>query len=146
MEWEEFSDGLALELPDLAAGTYVVISEPGSAGEGRYIQFVQEQDKLTVEVVANCFLASDKRASVEGEQAIRAAGWSRRQGSEAGNWFSMLSWPAYSEDYQRLAEMVVVALCDGYGIEDVGTWRYKAWDESRGGRDVELTRLGLAAC
>ena len=144
MDWNDFADRLALELPNLAAGTFVIISELGSDDRGRYVQFVQEHDKVIVEVVANCFLENAERASVAGEQAICAAGWSRPQDSNTDNWSYWLSWPAYSQDYQKLAEMVVKALRDGYGIESPASWRYRAWNNVHGNRIVELKRLGLA--
>lgn len=143
VEWETFAQGLAEELTVLPAGALVVISEPGegSRPHDRYAQFAQETDRLTAELVGNSYVLEDKRASEEGERAIAAAGW-RPGPADHPNWQAELAWPASSRQYQALAEMVVTGLRDGYGIADLGEFRYQAWNE-KSGEDIELPRLGL---
>ncbi|GLZ03003.1 hypothetical protein Acsp03_04700 [Actinomadura sp. NBRC 104412] len=141
MTWEEFASGLAEELAGLPAGALLVVSEPDE--RGRYAQFSQGDAELVAYVVVNSWLPEPARATREGERAIARAGWNEPLPPGHENWWRTLSWPASSRQYRDLADSVVTALRDGYGIAGPDGWTYQAWNE-RTGDDLELPRLGLA--
>jgi hypothetical protein len=141
MTWEEFAEGLAEEFAGLPAGALLVLSEPGD--RGRYAQFAQDEMELVAYVVVNFFVPESAQATPQGEQAIADAGWNPPDGSGLHeNWWRTLPWPASSAQYRALADAVVTALRDGYGIASPDGWTYQAWNE-RTGDDIELTHLAL---
>ncbi|GLW64797.1 hypothetical protein Arub01_30410 [Actinomadura rubrobrunea] len=141
MDWEHFITALAEELAKLPAGALVVISEPGEGKQSRYVQFAQSSGELVGYVVYNGFLDERVRATPRGEEAIMDAGWNPPRGPH-DNWWQSLGWPATSKQYRDLARAIVIALRDGYGIDDISHWRYQAWNE-RSGEPIELRGLGL---
>jgi hypothetical protein len=142
-EWKAFAGGLAEELPTLPAGGLLVISEPDAPGRSHYTQFAQGADELVAYVVVNSFLDEQARASAAGERVIAGTGWRPPQPSAGHeNWWTTLPWPSSSKQYLALAQMVVSALRDGYGIADPGDFCYQAWNEQTG-EHLKLPRLGL---
>ncbi len=143
MDWDTLASGLADELPDLEAGTLVVITEPGEDGLTRYAQFAQDRAVLRAEVIADHFLDESVRATKDGRRAIAGAGWNPPD-PDAGhhNWWYTLSWPATSQRYRDLSGMTVRALRDGYGIGDASVLVYQAWNSDTN-VPTDLPRLGL---
>ncbi|XVQ11425.1 TY-Chap domain-containing protein [Spirillospora sp. CA-255316] len=145
MGWSEFGDALADTLPQLSVGTLLVFGEVGrKTGEGRVLQFVQEESQLIAEVGANEDLAPELQATPEGTDIIRRAGW-REPVESIGRdtWWYSLPWPTSSARYRELADMSVIALRDGYGIGEDVAWDYTSWNEENRSMRVRFPGLNL---
>ncbi|GAA1559458.1 hypothetical protein GCM10009678_48020 [Actinomadura kijaniata] len=145
MDWAHLSAALAEELADLPAGALVVVYEAGKeTGRFRFAQFAQDEDRLSAEIVTNGFLVPEVRATPDGEELIRRAGWRAPEVREGHDiWWYSLPWPSPPDRYRELAEMVVTALRDGYGASGQSPWAYDAWNERQGNSPLELPRLRL---
>ncbi|WP_051468233.1 TY-Chap domain-containing protein [Actinomadura oligospora] len=142
MDWQEFAEQLAEDLSLLSAGTLLVIEERPE--DGRYAQFVQEDDKLLAYVADNRYMTPADKVTPEGERVIEEAGWHRAEPGRAhDDWWQELPWPASGTAYRHLTEAIVVALRDGYGIASPEGWRYRAWNEREANAPVTLARLSL---
>ncbi|MCA2210182.1 TY-Chap domain-containing protein [Nocardia rosealba] len=142
MTWDDFAKTLARELAGLPAGAIVKIAESREERPSRFAQFLQTDAELTAELVDDDRLSAELRAGRQGTTVIRELGWQPRDRYHE-NWWTRLTWPAPSTDYQRLADMVVGGLRDGFGLATPDSFTYDAWNERRGNSLIELPQLGL---
>ncbi|MDA5284110.1 hypothetical protein [Streptomyces sp. Isolate_45] len=143
-EWDGFSERLAEQLASLAAGSVLIIREVGQTG--RYVQFLQTEERVEAELVGDHHLELALRAGEVGCRLIAEAGWRPPEDTVYGhNWWTELPWPSSSVAYRELAGMTVTGLCDGLRIAGPQALVYEAWDGRRGNRLLTLPLLGLTA-
>ncbi|WP_433756160.1 TY-Chap domain-containing protein [Nocardia sp. CA-135398] len=137
-DWEPFARSLAQCLSELPSRATLIIAAPGN----RYVQFVQYDIKLSVELAGNSYLAQP--ISPTGERTLRDLGWrepvARR---EIDNWTRTLFWPLSADTLLGLARSVAVGLHDALGVGTPAQLRAMGWTESSG--DLDLTALGEIA-
>ncbi|MFI6777400.1 TY-Chap domain-containing protein [Nocardia sp. NPDC050412] len=137
-DWDLFGRALAQCLFELPSRATLIIAAPGN----RYVQFVQYDIKLTVELAGNSYLAQP--ISATGERMLRDLGWrepvARR---EIDNWTRTLLWPLSLDTLRRLARSVAVGLHDALGVGAPAELRAMGWTETSG--DLDLTALGEIA-
>ncbi|MBF6167409.1 hypothetical protein IU486_22010 [Streptomyces gardneri] len=140
--WGDLAAGLAAELASLRAGSIVKLVETETGARRRYAQFLQLDDALSAELVDDEWLDPALRAGATGRALIADSGWRARDAGHS-NWWAELPWPSSSADYQRLADMVVTGLRDGFGIRAPSVLAYTAWNERLENRKLDLPLLGL---
>ncbi|MEU2549597.1 hypothetical protein ABZ618_29915 [Streptomyces roseolus] len=139
-EWDEFSQRLAEQLSTLTTGSVLIIREDGPPG--RYAQFLQADERVEAQLVADHYLDPTARAGETGNRLITEAGWRQPEDTVYGhNWQTELPWPSTSDAYRRLAAMTVTGLRDALRITSPETLVYEAW--TRGNRPLRLPSLGL---
>ncbi len=137
-DWELFVRSLAQCLSELPSRATLIIAAPGN----RYVQFVQYDIKLSVELAGNSYLAQP--ISPTGARVLRDLGWrepvARR---EIDNWTRALLWPLSATALLGLARSVAVGLHDALGVGTPAELRATGWTETSG--DLDLTALGEIA-
>lgn len=137
-DWDPFVGSLAQCLSELPSRATLIIAAAGN----RYVQFVQYDIKLSVELAGNSYLAQP--ISSTGERMLRDLGWrepvARR---EIDNWTRTLLWPLSSDTLLGLARSVAVGLHNALGVGTPAELRAMGWTETSG--DLDLTALGEIA-
>lgn len=143
-DWIQFADGLARELARLPAGVIVIIADADEhGGDGHYVQFVQSEDGLRAELVGDFHLESAAQPSAQARQLVLDAGWQIPDRKHGDNWWIDLPWPVSTAVYRALAAMVVTGLRDGLGVSNPDLLLYRAWNDRRGNRPLDLPLLCL---
>ncbi|WP_433193566.1 TY-Chap domain-containing protein [Nocardia sp. CA-107356] len=137
-DWDKFVRALAQCLSELPSRATLIIAAPGN----RYVQFVQYDIKLSVELAGNSYLTQP--ISPTGERMLRDLGWrepvARRQ---IDNWTRTLLWPLSLDTLVGLARSVAIGLRDALGVGTPVELRAMGWTETSG--DLDLTVLGPIA-
>ncbi|MBF6330276.1 TY-Chap domain-containing protein [Nocardia transvalensis] len=137
-EWVGFVQALARCLSELPSRATLVIAAPGN----RYVQFLQYDIKLTVELTGNHYLAEPISAAAE--QRLRELGWTPPvPAHEIENWHRTLLWPISRTGLIELAAAVAYGLHDALGVGSPSELRAMGWTEASG--DLDLTVLGAIA-
>ncbi|MFF0490635.1 TY-Chap domain-containing protein [Nocardia sp. NPDC003482] len=137
-DWDEFARALARCLADLPSRATLVIAAPGN----RYVQFLQYDIRLTVELTGNHYLAEPIPATAE--RRLRELGWSAPvPAHEIENWHRTLFWPISRKGLLQLAGAVAYGLHDALGVEAPADLRAMGWTEVSG--ELDLTALGPMA-
>ncbi|MDO3647299.1 TY-Chap domain-containing protein [Nocardia mangyaensis] len=142
-DWSEFARGLATELAAAPETTVLVIGESATPGARRFAQFRKTGEAMSAELTGDEWLEPAFRPDEDGTQAITAAGWRRPDEAHMGNWWTEFPWPVATFDYQRLAEITVTGLRDGFGIDSPLSLVYHGWVERAGNSDLHLPGLGI---
>lgn len=143
-EWSEFTEGLTETLATLPSGAAVIIAEPGPWSDRvRFTQFFQYDAFVHAELPGDRWLDPAVQAGPDGGRMLVDDGWREPHADFGWNWWTELLWPARSDQYRRLASMMVTALRDVFGIPDPDGLEYYAWNENAGNAPLELPRLGL---
>ncbi|MCM6773431.1 hypothetical protein NDR87_08095 [Nocardia sp. CDC159] len=136
--WDEFVRALARCLSELPSRATLIIAAPGN----RYVQFLQYDIRLTVELAGNHYLAVPISASAE--RRLRELGWSAPvPAREVENWRRMLFWPISRTGLLQLAGAVAFGLHEALGVESPSDLRAMGWTEASG--ELDLTVLGPIA-
>jgi hypothetical protein len=116
--WPEFTRTLGATLPFLDDGDTLIFSY-----EGSYAQCQMAEVWLHAEVVSNHHLPPEHQLSAEQEEQLRAMGWLPPDPPGNFNWHVKVPvpfpMPMSDDEAVRLAEMMVSALRDVYGIDRV---------------------------
>jgi hypothetical protein len=129
---------LAQCLSELPSRATLIIAARGN----RYVQFVQYDIKLTVELAGNSYLAQP--ISPNGERTLRDLGWHEPMTRhEIDNWTRTLFWPLSRETLVGVARSVAVGLRDGLGVGKPVELRAMGWTENSGDLDLTALRRGL---
>ncbi|OJF15814.1 hypothetical protein BG844_02595 [Couchioplanes caeruleus subsp. caeruleus] len=102
---------LGRRLPLLPVGD-IVILQSGA----HYTQVHRDTDELDVEAVSNHHLPAHQQLSAAQQEQLAAAGWTRPAPPATYNWWIRQPAPFSTRDGLRLAERMVAALRDVYGI------------------------------
>jgi hypothetical protein len=121
--WDAFQVALARALAHVEVGTTVVIDD----GDRIYVQFAQDATGLHVEAVSNRFLREEQQLSAEQEEDLAAAGW-QRPDRRCPNWRLDYPLPLSAADFQRIAQLTVLALRDGLQVTALTFLEYRAWN------------------
>ncbi|MFI5782389.1 TY-Chap domain-containing protein [Nocardia sp. NPDC051570] len=137
-DWGEFARALARCLSELPSRATLIIAAPGT----RYVQFLQYDIRLTVELTGNHYLAEP--ISIAADRRLRELGWrAPAPAQDVENWHRMLFWPIGWTGLLQLAGAVAFGLHDALGIESPADLRAMGWTEVSG--DLDLTVLGPIA-
>ena len=91
------------------------------------MQFAQDATGLHVEAVSNRFLREEQQLSAEQEEDLAAAGW-QRPDRRCPNWRLDYPLPLSAADFQRIAQLTVLALRDGLQVTALTFLEYRAWN------------------
>ncbi|ATL66865.1 hypothetical protein CRH09_12240 [Nocardia terpenica] len=137
-EWDEFEVTLARCLSELPSRATLIIAAPGN----RYVQFLQYDIRLTVELTGNHYLSEPMGAAAE--QLLRRHGWTAPvMAHEIENWHRTLFWPITRRGMLDLARAVAVGLRDALGVGSPSELRAMGWTQASG--DLDLSVLGTMA-
>ncbi len=112
--WQDYMQELAARLLRLDDGDTIILRH------GKYYSQCQmAEDWLHVDAVSNHHLPQDQQLSAEQEEQLLAMGWLPPDPPNYFNWYVEPEAPLSAQDGARLAEMMVRALRDVYGIDRV---------------------------
>ncbi len=132
-DWDEFARALARCVSELPSRATLIIAAPGN----RYVQFLQYDIRLTVELAGNHYLAEP--ISDAADRRLRELGWSApAPAHEVENWRRMLFWPISWAGLLQLAGAVAFGLHDAFGIESPADLRAMGWTEASGALDLSV--------
>ena len=110
--WDELTQTLAARLPRLAEGDIVRL-----AHEPYFTMLQQTPDFLRADAASRHTLPPEDALSAGQEARLRALGWEPADPPGAMNWWIRAQWPLSGTAALRIAEMMVGALRDVYGID-----------------------------
>lgn len=121
--WQELTQTLGARLPRLDDGDSLIL-EHGDF----YAQCQMAEDWLHADVVSNHHLPPEHQLSAEQEERLRAMGWLPPDPPGNFNWHVKVPVPMSDDDGARVAEMMVGALRDVFGIDRADLLKGRAFN------------------
>lgn len=140
LEWSEFAQRFARELAALPRDTILIVRERDEIRH--YVQAMWEPDRLYAEAVSNNFLEGPLLLQPADEEVLGEAGWRPPAPQVSANWWTELPTGTTTEDFDRLADMMVTALRDVQGVRRPADLVYESFRRLGTGL-IELTDFGI---
>lgn len=150
MDWNDFARRLAAALVALPVDAYVIVQ---CRGGFPYVQAMRHPNGLAGEAVSDTFLSERLRLNQAQIRRMTTLGWHEPDGHGRVNWWHDLVIPADLDratpdqlaECDRLAERMVAALHEVYGVRSPAELEYLAGQNGQGGGPLPLPGLGLRA-
>ncbi|POM22683.1 hypothetical protein BTM25_48870 [Actinomadura rubteroloni] len=145
MDWEDFAGRLSRELQRLPVRSFIIVQGPTGLP---YVQAMRSTSAIDAEAVGSAFLP--RPLSHRQERRLGALGWRKPDGRDRLNWSHRLTMPPrmrltplQSAEVDRLADRMVAAFRDVYGVRSPLDLVYQAGRTSGDGGGLALPGLGL---
>ncbi|MFC0042135.1 TY-Chap domain-containing protein [Actinomadura rayongensis] len=145
MDWEDFAGRLSRELQRLPVRSFIIVQGPTGLP---YVQAMRSTSAIDAEAVGSAFLP--RPLSHRQERRLGALGWRKPDGRDRLNWSHRLTMPPrmrltpmQSAEVDRLADRMVAAFRDVYGVRSPLDLVYQAGRTSGEGGGLALPGLGL---
>jgi hypothetical protein len=143
IDWRVLEDDIVEEVSDLEAGAEVELLAPVGTKYRRCVLLSRNKRELVASIVERTPAGGEVMRSMhEAAQKSASVGRRMRTVGEHNELQCRIAWPPSEEQLRQVVEALVHVLRRGYGVEEAGDLRYRAF-QRESGEELTLYELRL---